>query len=342
MPRVDPDVYDDEEFSSTSVRYKRRAERRRRAQVIRRGGKAALEEMERHGVPDAVATGPVFIPIFGGSDWERWWVHNYLGPFYHKHLITDVLRQVAGGKEATVYCCAAHPATGLEFTAAKVYRPRFFRQLRNDALYRQGRKIIDATGKEVRDRRHLRAVAKGTRVGKGVQHTSWMAHEYETLRVLHAAGVSVPRPLALGDNAMLMEYVGGLDAPAPALHQARLSRAEARRLYPRLMEDVERMLVAGRVHADLSAYNVLYWQGQVWLIDFPQAVDPRVHPDALPLFRRDVTRLCQFFRRYGIDSDPDALAEGMWERHYADLTAENELRRTEAALSLGLVADPVE
>ncbi len=329
MPRVDPDAYWDDESTSTSYRYQRREARKRRAEIIRRGGKAALEEIERHGVPESAPAGPVFIPTFSGSDWERWWIHNYLGPFHREELITDVLRQVAGGKEATVYCCTANPATGLEFIAAKVYRPRFFRQLRNDALYRQGRRLIDATGKAVRDRRHLRAVAKGTRIGKNVQHASWMAHEYETLRVLHAAGVSVPRPLALGDNAMLMEYVGDLNAPAPRLNQARLSRAEAQRLYTRLMEDVERMLAAGRVHADLSAYNVLYWQGEVWLIDFPQAVDPWVHPDAFPIFQRDVTRLCQFFRRYGIQSDPRALAESMWVRHCADLAAEKALQMAE-------------
>jgi len=73
------------------------------------------------------------------------------------------LRQVKGGKEATVYCCAAHPATGQDLLAAKVYRPRIFRQLRNDARYRQGRQILGGTAKVVRDHRHLRAVRKGTR-----------------------------------------------------------------------------------------------------------------------------------------------------------------------------------
>mgnify|MGYP000925870685 CR=1 FL=1 len=58
------------------------------------------------------------------------------------NIITDVLHQVKGGKEATVYCCAAHPSTGVDLIAAKVYRPREFRQLRNDAQYRQGRRIL--------------------------------------------------------------------------------------------------------------------------------------------------------------------------------------------------------
>src|SRR5690349_2292034 len=39
------------------------------------------------------------------SKHEREWITIYLGAFYDDHLITDVLRRVKGGKEATVYCC---------------------------------------------------------------------------------------------------------------------------------------------------------------------------------------------------------------------------------------------
>ena len=63
------------------------------------------------------------------------------------------------------------------------------------------------------------------------------------------------------------------------------------------------MLSHGRVHADLSAFNVLYWQGDYRIIDFPQSVDPEVHSAAFPLFERDVVRLCQYFSRYGIVAD---------------------------------------
>jgi RIO kinase 1 len=68
------------------------------------------------------------------------------------------------------------------------------------------------------------------------------------------------------------------------------------------------------VHADLSAFNVLYWRGDYRIIDFPQTVDPAVHPSAFPLFERDVRRLCQYFARYGIGADPTALAAEIWAR----------------------------
>jgi RIO kinase 1 len=81
------------------------------------------------------------------------------------------------------------------------------------------------------------------------------------------------------------------------------------------MENVELMMAHNRIHGDLSAYNVLYWDGECWMIDFPQAVDPRVNPDAAEILRRDVTRLCDYFARYGVASDPVSLAEGLWQQY---------------------------
>ena len=199
-----------------------------------------------------------FTPTFSSSRYERTWILTYLGPFYEDKKLTDVLRRVKGGKEANVYCCQAHPDTGLTLLAAKVYRPRMLRNLRNDARYRQGRDVLTARGKPIRDRRTLAAIRGGTRIGKEMVHTSWLAHEFDALQRLHAAGIHVPRPLAMGNNTILMEYLGDVDRPAPTLNSLRLPAAEARRLYKLLLEDVEGMLANNIVHADLSAYNVLY------------------------------------------------------------------------------------
>ena len=164
----------------------------------------------------------VFYPTFSSSFHEREWILQYLGPFYDDNLLTDVLRRVKAGKEATVYCCAANPATGAELLAAKVYRPRMFRQLRNDSRYRQGRSLLDERGKVVRDERLLAAVAKKTSTGMELTHTSWIEYEYHTLQTLFDAGADVPRPIARGSSAILMEYVGEVDAPAPLLQDVRL------------------------------------------------------------------------------------------------------------------------
>ena len=191
--------------------------------------------------PDA-ATASAFAPTFSSSRYERIWILNYLGPFYDKGEIADVLRKVKGGKEANVYCCSGGPNATLELIAAKVYRPRQFRNLRNDALYRQGREIMGPRGEPVRDRRALHAIQMGTRKGKEMQHVSWLAHEYATLQLLHAAGVRVPKPVAFANNTILMEYVGETMRPAPTLQSVVLTRKEAVGLFDSLMADVERML----------------------------------------------------------------------------------------------------
>ncbi|HVN54062.1 MAG TPA: RIO1 family regulatory kinase/ATPase [Anaerolineaceae bacterium] len=277
-----------------------------------RGGFQKLDELIRYRGMDQIDADQVFNPTFHSSRHEREWILSYLGPFYEDDKILDVLRMVKGGKEATVYCCAAHPDLERELVAAKIYRPREFRSLRKDYQYRQGRAILDAEGKVVRDGRMLRAVRKGTQVGKEMQHTAWLQSEYQTLELLFAVGADVPEPLAFGDNTILMEYFGELDLPAPLLSAVSLRPREARLLYDRLLHDVEVMLACRRVHGDLSAYNVLYWEGDIRLIDFPQAIDPLENRDAYAIFQRDLLRLCQYFQRYGLGQDPARLARELW------------------------------
>jgi RIO kinase 1 len=292
-----------------------RNNRKSARQSAKKSDHALLDEIVQHDAISDLGIGSSFSPTYVASRIEREWILNYLGPFYDQDYITDVLARAKGGKEANVYCCAGHPDTGLELVAAKVYRPRMLRNLRNDARYRQSRIILDEFGKEVKDRRYLHAIQKGTQVGKDLLHTSWLEHEYTTLQTLYAAGVHVPRPLACGYNTILMAYVGEVGLAAPNLTQVTLAPREAKALFNRLLQDLEKMLACFRVHGDFSAYNVLYWDGKATIIDFPQAVDPRRNPDAYDIFKRDVLRLCQYFWRYHIPSQPEALAREMWQ-HY--------------------------
>jgi len=277
------------------------------------------DEILRHAhqepVTSQMGTEGLFNPTFTSSFHEREWILTYLGPFYDDKQITDVLRRVKGGKEANVYCCSAHPGTGLELIAAKVYRPRQFRQLRNDQRYRQGRAVLDDRGKVVRDEGMLVAIRKKSATGQAAIHTSWLEHEYQTMLTLHAAGADVPRPVSRGNSTILMEFLGEADAPAPTLHEVRLDRDEAQPLFERLMHNVGLMLKHQLIHGDLSAYNVLYWEGDIRIIDFPQVVHPGDNPDAFDIFARDVQRLCQYFARQGVRSDPEAIARDLWAAH---------------------------
>ncbi len=292
-----------------------RAAHRRRDERLHRVSRRDLSEIvaDLTDLDDTLATG--FETTYRPAKYEREWLADSLGPFYVMGDITDVLRLVKGGKEASVYMCSASPNLGVEYLAAKVFRPRRFRSLRNDAVYRHGRAALEADGTEMRDRRGLHAIRKGTSAGKEMKQTSWLAHEFVALQQLHSAGVDVPVPIASGHNTILMGYVGDRTMPAPTLNTLSLTQKEAQPLYDRLVWDIERMLAREMVHGDLSAYNVLYWEGRVTLIDFPQVVSPYENPAAESIFRRDVHRICEYFAAQGVKTDAKALADDLWHRY---------------------------
>ncbi len=267
---------------------------------------------------DVVTEGEEAFPMtYQPARFEAGWLRSSLQSFYQQEVIRDVLTHVKGGKEASVYCCQAHPITGLDLIAAKVYRPRQFRNLRNDRMYREGRAILTADGRAAKktDHRLMRAVGKKTEFGMQVQHTSWLMYEYTTMERLFRAGASVPQPVAAGDNAILMSFQGDRQRAAPTLNEVRLEPAEAETLFREAIRNIELLLQHGLIHGDLSAYNILYWDGKITVIDFPQVVDCHSNSQAHFILQRDITRVCEYFAQQGVTSDPAALLKTLWNRH---------------------------
>lgn len=220
-------------------------------------------------------------------------------------LITDVLGIVDDGKEATVYCCEADPSTGVELLAAKVYRAQRFRAFSKNTSYAGERANLDA--------RSARALKKRSRRGRAIAHLEWVQWEWEVLCRLIDAGADVPEPMAPSSDAILMEFLGDSSGAAPHLRHVELSDADARSALSRLLENVEILLDNHLVHGDLSAYNVLWWDGRAWIIDVPQAIDVRRHPDPYALLRRDVENLERYFERYGLRAG--AFLDQVWTRY---------------------------
>jgi RIO kinase 1 len=50
------------------------------------------------------------------------------------------------------------------------------------------------------------------------------------------------------------------------------------------------------IHADLSEYNMLFYQKEVFVIDVSQSVE-HDHPHALDFLRRDITNINDFFKK---------------------------------------------
>ncbi|HSJ50465.1 MAG TPA: RIO1 family regulatory kinase/ATPase [Actinomycetota bacterium] len=236
--------------------------------------------------------------------------------FVDEGLITDVVRIIKTGKEASVYLCRANPSTGEDLLALKVYHPLHRRDFRDEWLYRDGEYI--------KERRVRVALEKRTRFGREVQGALWVTREWETLRELAGAGAPVPRPLDATDEAILMTYIGDEAQAAPQLRSYRPSPDEARDLFEQIVRAVEHMLYRNVIHGDLSAFNVLVWEGRATVIDLPQAVDPRKNRHAFTLLERDVVRIFEHLGRYGVRSKPHRIAKDLWSAwQFADLVPED-------------------
>lgn len=252
---------------------------------------------------------------YNASRHEEWWLLDSLGPFFEEQWFDDVLQIIKGGKEASVYLCRANPSTDVNLLAAKVYRPRSLRNLRKDHIYREGRSRLDADGLEIVDERQNRAIQHRTTYGQELMHTSWIEHEFRTMQILHQAGCDIPKPYASDHNAILMDYIGDDLMAAPTLNGVRLAEKEGQVLFERIIFNLDLMLSHQRVHGDLSAYNILYWDGKITLIDFPQAINPIRNPNAFFIFQGDVTRICEYFIAHQIKIDPTELAVDLWTSH---------------------------
>ena len=236
---------------------------------------------------------------------------SHLNPLIEDHLIAEVIRPIKAGKEAVVYCCRAHESLGGELIAAKIYRPVEQRSFKRDGVYQQGRERGARP-----DARTLRALGKKTKRGRLHKFSAWIAHEMRTLTVLYQAGADVPEPIDRVGPVILMEYFGDDKAPAPVLVNVTLDADEVATIYKQILHNIELFLIQHRVHADLSAYNILYVEDRVVIIDFPQSVDPRYNDDAFDLLVRDLKNVNSFFADYDIEVvDPFYHTLALWRQH---------------------------
>jgi RIO kinase 1 len=223
------------------------------------------------------------------------------------------------GKEAEVFLIERVAADGRScLLAHKRYRPRRvthkgelqalgFQRAANfvkDAAYRDGRAGFAKS-------RDARAAAKGTAYGRSLLGRDWPDHELATLERLWEAGVTVPFPVGRSGDGLLMQYLGDRDGAAPRLVQAGLDRERLRVAAAMLVDDLHRMVRAGIVHADLSVYNLLWWDERLWVIDVPQAVDVAANTQAFDFLERDLRNVGAWFAQKGVPFDADELLQDL-------------------------------
>jgi len=236
--------------------------------------------------------------------------------FIANAIITQVDAVVKSGKEATVYRCSAHPLTGFETAAVKVYKEIEERSFRNMNQYLDGR--IGRTIRKRRDILHMMSSPKS-------MQAYWVYAEYEALENLYSLGLSVPKPLACSEegNAIAMEFVGdtiGSNESAPRLRDAKLTKDEYQNCFESILRAIEIMLRNDLIHGDLSPYNILIRDTLPVIIDFPQVIDARYHSQGAEMLERDITNICSFFEHKGLVLEKSAsdLSHELWSLYYSN------------------------
>lgn len=221
--------------------------------------------------------------------------------------------RLKSGKEADVFVVERRGPAGSCLLAAKRYRPVEHRAFRNDAAYSAHRRI-DGLVRDTDGRRRpkggrgmQRAMDKRTAFGREVLSQRWIQEEFDVLTTLWEAGAPVPYPVERLSDGVLMEYVGDEEQAAPRLVYVRPDPGELADFWQQMAEALRTFVRAGIVHADLSPYNVLVWEGALWVIDLPQAMPLLVRDDAMDFLHRDVVNVGTWFARRGLDVDPEEL-----------------------------------
>uniref|UniRef100_A0A3B4EJA6 Serine/threonine-protein kinase RIO3 n=1 Tax=Pygocentrus nattereri TaxID=42514 RepID=A0A3B4EJA6_PYGNA len=128
----------------------------------------------------------------------------------------------------------------------------------------------------------------------------WAEKEMHNLARMKKAGIPCPEVVVLKKHILVMSFIGQDQVPAPKLKEAMLSCEDMKKAYYQVVQMMQLMYKeCNLVHADLSEYNMLWHDGQVWLIDVSQSVEP-THPHGLEFLFRDCRNVATFFQKAGV------------------------------------------
>jgi len=198
-------------------------------------------------------------------------------------VIDEVLGRLKSGKEANISLVRR----GDGVFAAKVYKDRATRSFKNNADYKEGRKV--------RNTRTQRAMDSGGRFGRVAAEQAWKSAEADALYRLVGSGVRVPTPVMFYEGVLLMELVRDGDGrPAPRMIDVAIDPAAAMSIYADLVAQMIAMLCRDLIHGDLSPYNILAANDGPTIIDFPQVVSAVHSSRAEFFFLRDFDNIVRF------------------------------------------------
>ena len=202
----------------------------------------------------------------------------------NKGILSKLYGTVSTGKEARVYWGKGRNGEDL---AVKIY-------LIVTAEFRRGRlKYI------VGDPRFQGASLRGREL-----IYQWARKEYRNLKRAVSFGIPSPKPIAVHENILVMEFIGEDGVPAPLLKDTTLRDPE--KSFRELKGIIEKMVLEAEIiHADLSEYNILVKENdELVIIDWGSAVLTS-HPNAREFLLNDIRNVYRFFKEeLGVETGP--------------------------------------
>ncbi|KAL8581307.1 hypothetical protein ACOMHN_034386 [Nucella lapillus] len=223
----------------------------------------------------------------------------------NSHLLESLGGCIAEGKESAVFEATGGSMEGVEIpkrVAVKVYKTTLM-DFRTREKYIHGDHRFSSDDYKKQNPRKIIKI--------------WAMKEVANLNRMRKFDVPCPRVVTLKKHVLVMSMIGG-DKPAPKLQEVKLSVADEQDAYEQTLEEVNLSVAdeqdayeqtleimktlqakCALVHADLSAFNLLWHEGRVFVIDVSQAVD-LTHPQAFNFLFRDCTNISTHFQKRGV------------------------------------------
>ncbi len=207
-------------------------------------------------------------------------------------FLDELISGIKTGKEASVFL--GKDSKG--FIAVKMYTDLRVRSFKRDESYRAGRFIGDS--------RIEKAIEQGSQKGLDAHQILWVQEEFRQMNYFYEQAIRVPKAIAVRGICLIMEFIGDETGnPAPRISDLKMEKEEAEEAFRQSVENLKRIVKAGRVHGDYSTFNLLWYEGQAVVIDFPQVMESKHNPHAQAFLTRDIQSLCKSFRRQGVNAD---------------------------------------
>ncbi len=212
----------------------------------------------------------------------------------NRNVVSEIHGCLSTGKEANVYHAMLQPE---DFDAAPLHRAI--------KVYKTSILVFKDRDKYVTGEYRFRQGYNKSNNRAMVK--MWAEKEMRNLRRIYAAGIPCPEPINLRLHVLVMGFVGNSKGiAAPRLKDVEFSIPDPetrwRELYIDMLGYMRVMYqTCHLVHADLSEYNTLYHNNELYVIDVSQSVE-HDHPRSFEFLRMDIKNVGDFFRRKGVET----------------------------------------